>query len=383
MDRLGILFLTNFLPIGGFETHLLSIVRALDKTAFHPVLCCLKEGGPLASEFSAAGVPVYERIQAHRFDPLGIPRLIRIMKRERIHLLDTDLQRNTVFLGTLAARLAGVKARLISCHVVSRQDGSPVVGWPARISMGGIDLVIALFEEHRRQLTEDEGLAPEKITILWNGVDMEEYQPRPPREGLRRELGIPEDSPVVAIVASLYALKAHEVFLQVAARVLERHPRARFLVVGEGPERARLEKLAEEKNLDRAVQFLGRRRDMPDLLTIMDVNVLTSLWEAAPISTLEAMACEIPTVATRVGALPEMIVDGETGFLLDIGDEEGIAAAVNRLLDDPTFRRRVGVASRRRIRDLYSIEKIVREREAMYRRLLESKRGLQPAATGP
>ncbi len=375
MDRIGVLFLTNYLPVGGFETHLLSIVRELDQERFHPVLCCLKEGGPLAPEFRAAGAPVYEKIQSHRFDPMGIPRLARIMKREKIRILDTDLHRNTVLLGTLAARLAGVPARLISCHIVGRQDGSPVVQWPARISLGGIDLVLALFNAHRDQLVHEERLDPGKVRIVWNGVDVNEFRRRPAREDIRRTLGLPEASPVVAIVASLYALKAHEVFLRAAARVLESCPAARFLIVGEGPEREKLERAAGEMKIAGAVHFLGRRRDVADLLTIIDVNVLSSLWEAAPISALEAMACEIPTVATRVGALPEMIVDGETGFLLDVGDHEGLARAIVRLIDDPELRAQMGRSARRRAEDLYDIRKIVRERETLYLRLLEEKEG--------
>ncbi|MCK4547513.1 MAG: glycosyltransferase [Candidatus Eisenbacteria sp.] len=373
MDRIGILFLTNWLPVGGFETHLLSIVRKLDKESFHPVLCCLKDGGPLEEEFRATGIPVYTRLQRHRLDPMGLVRLVRIMKRERIHLLDTDVMRNTILLGTLAARVAGVRAAVVSVHLVVRVERPGIIEWPARMVMGRIDRVIALFEDHRKQLVDEERVDPEKVIVLPNGVDTEQFSPRAPRADLREELGIPGDSPVAAIVASLLPLKRHALFFEAAAKVLEMQRNAHFLVIGEGPEREHLETQVREMGLDSAVHFLGRRRDMPDLLTIIDVNVLSSHWEAAPISALEAMACGIPTVSTRVGAMPEMVVDGETGFLVDVGDGTELAQAIARLMGNPALRKKTGEASRRRAEETYSMDKVTRRRENVYRELVKQK----------
>jgi len=372
MDRLGVLFLTNYLPVGGFETHLLYIVRELDRRAFHPVVCTLKAGGPLEAEFRAAGVPVYSRVQRGRLDPFGVLRLARIMRRERIHLLDVDLQRNTVLIGALAAWLAGVPAAVISAHSFEHMNRERVVEWPARVSLGRIDRVIALFEAHREKLVS-EGVDRGKVILRPNGVDTDAFRPGPEPEPLRRTLDIPAGAPVAGIVASLVPLKAHEVFLDVAARVLREHPDAHFLVVGEGPERPRLEENARRAGLQDAVHFLGQRRDLADLFRLMDVAVLTSLWECFPISILEAMACGIPTVTTRVGALPDMAVEGETGFLLEVGDTEGLAGALTRLMGDPDLHRRMGNEARRRVEEHFSIEKIVREREDLYRRLVEEK----------
>jgi glycosyltransferase involved in cell wall biosynthesis len=377
MERLGVLFLTNWVPVGGFETLLLSIVKEIDRQSFHPVLCCLKDGGPLEQEFRATGIPVYTRIQRSRLDPIGVHRLARIMRRERVQLLDTDLQRNTVLVGTLAATLARVPAAVISVHATARVGRRHLVEWPVRLCLGRIDRVIALAGAHRQLLVSQEHLDPSRVDVLWNGVDVQAFRPRTPKESLREDLGIPRESPVVAIIASLLPDKGHEVFLRAAEIIHARHPGTVFLVIGEGPERDKLESRARDMGLDPAVRFLGRRRDIADLLQIIDINVLCSYpyRETFPVSILEAMACGNPSVATRVGALSDIIAERETGFLVDVGDADGLAGSVNQLLDDPDLRRRMGDAARKRAVGLFDIKKVVREREALYRGLVEQKRG--------
>ncbi|MCK4547512.1 MAG: glycosyltransferase [Candidatus Eisenbacteria sp.] len=377
MDPVGVLFLTNSLPVGGFETHLLSIVREMDKESFRPVIACLKSGGPLESEFLDAGIPVHTRVQKWKLDPFGLLRLASIMRRENISVLDTDLQRNTVFLGALAADLAKVPVKVVSVHATARVGRSRLVEWPARISMGRIDRTVALASVHRDLLIHQEQLDPDRIVVLWNGVDVDAFSPGSPPGNLREALGIAEGSPVVAIVASLYPDKGHDVFLTAAARVVNKHPNAAFIVIGEGPDREKLEEMTKKKGLADAVHFLGRRRDLPDLLRLTDINVLSSypFRETFPISILEAMACGNPTVTTRVGALSDIVAHQETGYLFDVGDADALAEALIRLLDDPELRTRMGRAARSRAEDLFSIQKTVRGREQFYRQLLAEKGG--------
>jgi len=376
LEPLGILFLTNSLPIGGFETHLLSIVKELSRETFRPVVACLKGEGPLAPEFRAAGVPVYSAIQSHRLDPLGVSRLVRLMKREGIRILDTDVQRNTVFLGALSARLAGVPVAVASLHATTRAGKDRLLELPARIVLPWIDRVIALASFHRDLLIRQEHLEPGKIAVCWNGVDVKAFRPGPAPESLRQELSLPPENLVVGIVASRRPDKGHGVFLKAAERIVRNHPDTCFLVVGDGPERGNLQTLSRDMGLEAQVRFLGRRRDLPELLQLFDVNVLSSypFVETFPISVLEAMACAKPTVATNVGALSDIVAEGETGFLVDVGNHEAIADRVDRLLDDPGLREKTGEAARRRVENLFSIQKTVEHREALYLDLLESRR---------
>jgi glycosyltransferase involved in cell wall biosynthesis len=374
MEKHGVLFLTNSLPVGGFETHLLSLLQAIDKERFRPVVGCLKGGGPLEPEFRAAGIPVYSHLQRGRMDLGGVLRVASIMRREKIRVLDTDAQRNTMLIGTLAAILMRVPVRIASVHATARAGKSKIFVPASRFCLRWTDRVVALADCHRDLiLSQEEGLDPHKVTVLWNGVDTTKFYPGTPPAGLAESLGIHPGTPVIMIVASLLPDKGHKVFLEAAALVLQEQEDAVFLVAGEGPEREGLETTASRMGIGESVRFLGRRRDLHELLHLTDINALTSypFRETFPISVLEAMACGKPTVATRVGALPDMIMEGETGFIREVGDAEGIAKAITQLLDDRESLLRMGNAARQRVEKMFSISRTAARREDLYTQLLD------------
>jgi glycosyltransferase involved in cell wall biosynthesis len=150
-------------------------------------------------------------------------------------------------------------------------------------------------------------------------------------------------------VAALRPEKNHELFLEAAAWIRRKVPQARFLVVGDGAQRGRLEGLAAELSLSESVRFLGTRNDVPAVLSLLDVLVLSSHMEANPVSILEAMACERPVVATAVGSVPESVIDGRTGYLVPPGDAGRIAERVIELFQDPARRAAFGRAGREHV----------------------------------
>ena len=164
---------------------------------------------------------------------------------------------------------------------------------------------------------------------------------------------------MAGIVAALRPEKNHEMFLYVAALVHRTLPAARFLVVGDGPQRTKLEALAQSLGIAEAVRFLGTRSDVPEVLSLMDVLVLTSHMEANPICLLEAMASEKPVVATRVGSVAETVLDGRTGYLVAPGDSQGMADRVLELLTDPTRAAAMGRAGREQVIAHWSVDRMV------------------------
>jgi glycosyltransferase involved in cell wall biosynthesis len=178
---------------------------------------------------------------------------------------------------------------------------------------------------------------------------------------------------VAGIVAALRPEKNHELFLRAAARVREVIPEARFLLIGDGPRRAMLETLAGELGLADSVLFLGTRSDIPDLLALLDVHVLTSHMEANPVSILEAMACGKPIVAPRVGSIPETVLEGQHGLLADAGDEPGLAAAVIELLHNPLKAADMGRAARQRVVENYSLQRMVEGYQDLIERIYRTK----------
>jgi glycosyltransferase involved in cell wall biosynthesis len=238
-------------------------------------------------------------------------------------------------------------------------------GWPDcvgplnRLLTPITDGFIAVAKEHGRYLREVEGFPERKVFVIPNGVDVERFRPLPPDARLRQQLFLPPEAPVVGIVAALRAEKDHELFLRMAARVLRQAPACRFLIIGDGERRAELERLRQELGIGAAVHFLGTRSDVPELLALMDVAVLTSKMEANPVTILEAMACGKPFVAPRIGSISETIIDGVTGYLVQPHEEEGFSSAVLRLLQSPNVAKQFGAAARQRVVEHFSLERMV------------------------
>jgi glycosyltransferase involved in cell wall biosynthesis len=235
------------------------------------------------------------------------------------------------------------------------------------------DAFIAVAESHGCYLAAHEGCPAKKICVIPNGVDVERFHPRWPDRALQQELGLDAKAPVVGIVAALRPEKNHELFLQMAALVRMKLPAAQFLVVGDGPQRAKLEGLAESLKIAPAVHFAGTRSDVPELLSLMDVLALTSHMEANPICLLEAMASEKPVVATRVGSVTETVLEGRTGFLAPAGNSQALADRVLELLTDRTRATTIGRAGREHVIAHWSVDRMVQGYQDLLTRIYTDK----------
>jgi len=187
-----------------------------------------------------------------------------------------------------------------------------------------------------------------------------------------------DDAPVAGIVAALRPEKNHELFLNSARLIRQDVPGARFLVVGDGPERAKLETLAEELSIADSVDFLGTRNDVADVLSVMNVLLLTSHMEANPVSIMEAMACELPVVATRVGSVSETVLDGRTGYLTTPGDPGEIARRVIELWGNPPKAAQMGRTGREHILAHWSLDGMIKGYQNLITRIYDSKCGQPP-----
>ncbi|NLX94930.1 MAG: glycosyltransferase [Rhodopirellula sp.] len=353
---LRVLFVITSMPVGGAETLLVELIRRLDRSRYAPELCCLKYPGPLG-EMLAAEVPMHTGLLAHKYDFGVLARLIRLVRNRRIDAVVTvGTGGDKMFWGRLAARLASVPVICSALHSTGLPDH---VELPNRLLAPITDAFIAVAEPHGRYLAEHEGCPAGKVRVIPNGVDVARFHPRWPDRRLRDELGIPPDAQVAGIVAALRPEKNHELFLHSAAGIRRELPDTRFLVVGDGPRRQSLEALAGKLALTHCVHFLGTRGDIPQLLALVDVVLLTSKMEANPVSILEAMACEKPVVATRVGSVPETVLDGQTGFLVDPENDREIATRTVELLRDRQRAAAMGRRGREHVLAHASIEQMV------------------------
>jgi glycosyltransferase involved in cell wall biosynthesis len=363
-----VLFLIDELDIGGTEQQILELVSRLDRRRYAPLVCCFRPGR-VSREIEAAGVPVFVFRKRAKLDVRLIWNLVRLMRRERVDLLQTYLFTANTW-GRLAGRLAGVPIIVTAERNVDmwEQGIKRVLGvvldrW-TRITTANSEAVKAYLTR--------KGLRGDKVRVIYNGVDASRFDGSVDADATRAELGIPAHHAVVGLLARLEPQKDPRTFLQAAAMVAETCPAVSFLVVGGGSLYEDLRREAEDLDIARRVVFTGPRRDVARLLAVCDVTVICSLKEGMSNSIMESMAAGKPVVASRVGGNPELIEDGESGFLVRPRDAVGLASAVRRLVEDPALARAFGQRARARISKQCSVDAMVDATRRLYDELIRS-----------
>lgn len=374
---------------GGTELQVLNLARNLDRQAFDLSFACLDHDGDHLPAFEALGAPIEE----YRFSRLYHPncfrqqlRLAAQLRRERIQVLHSYNFYSTVF-AVPAARLAGVPVVLASI----RDQGvylSAAQKKLQRLVCGLADRVLVNSDSIHDWLA-GQGLREDRITVLKNGIDLTRYPVAPPPSGIRDELDIPAEAPIVVLMARLNPQKGLAEFIQAAARISPQHPEARFLVVGaslksedgviseEHEYRDELRALTESLGMTDRLIFTGLRDDTPAVLAEATLSVLPSHSEGLSNTLLESMAAGVPMVATRVGGNPELVKEGVNGLLVPVKSPEDLADAMHSLLSDPARRRRMGAAARRMAEDAHSLPRVVARLQQLYRdQLAQSRRSM-------
>jgi glycosyltransferase involved in cell wall biosynthesis len=373
---LRVLFLLTSMPVGGAETLLKNLIERIDRDRFVPELCCLKELGPLGEELARAISTAHGLIR-HKFDLRVVPRLVDLLTRQRVDALVTVGCGDKMFWGRIAARWARTPVVMSALHSTGWPDGVGVLNrWLTRWT----DCFIAVASEHGRHLIEGERFPAEKVHVIPNGVDTDKFRrDEAGRRLARRELSIPTEAPVCGIVAALRPEKNHALFLESAKLVLDERPDARFVIVGDGPERPALELRARSLSIESAVHFLGTRRDTVQVLSALDVFCLTSHNEANPVSILEALSVGLPVVATQVGSVPLTVQPGITGFLANPGAADEISAHIQRLFGDRTMRTSLGNQGRDLVIREWSLQRMVTGYESLIEAVYRQKSHRQAA----
>jgi glycosyltransferase involved in cell wall biosynthesis len=234
------------------------------------------------------------------------------------------------------------------------------------------DLVVANAEAVKIDAIRQERLPSSRIRVVYNGIEPRLFN-LPLEPTLRSSLEIPCEVEVLGVVANLIAYKGHRFLLEACHLVKQRYPRFVVLLIGEGPCRSELERLAKDLHLEAEIRFLGARQDVPRLLSVVGMVVLPSLHEGLPNAILEAMAAGKPVVATRVGGIPEAVVHGETGLLVPPADPGALAEAILALLGDPGRAGAMGRAGRDRVVKKFGMDRMVLETQKLYEELLAAK----------
>lgn len=358
--------------VGGAEVLLLNLFRSLDPAVVTPNLLCLKELGALGPEFAAAGFPV-EVVGGGRWGVGTVARLARAFRRHRTEVvLVTHLHRRALTFARLTAWLTRRPA-VVAPHGMDTltYNGNRVLPRHDVETLFWSDAIALLAPSQGAYLRRHEGVNSSwrsrvREVVIPNGITLPPAPTAQARAAARETLGLSADDLVVGILARLAPVKAHEVLLEAVAKLAPGHPRLRLVCVGGGEREAELARLAEELGIADRVLWAGMRRDVAALVPAFDVACLTSRFECAPLSVIEAMAAGVPVVVSDVGAVRDMVADGVEGLVFPAGEAGALADALHRLAADPALRASMGSAGRVRAERDFRIENTA----ARYQQLL-------------
>jgi glycosyltransferase involved in cell wall biosynthesis len=378
--RLCVLTVIDSMIFAGAELLAARIATSLDRNRFRSIICSTR---PSAAERVGAvrgeGVEVLELGRRSKLDLWRWRPLVRLLRSGEVDVVHAHKFGSNLWT-VLLTRGAHVPVVLAHEHSWSF-EGNPLRRLIDReLIARSATMFLTVSEHDRERVIELERIPQEKVRCVLNGVP---DRPAGDRTRARQALGLSAEAPVVGTVCGLRPEKRVDLALEAISLLVGDHPQLRFVVVGDGPERPRLERLSED--LAVPTLFLGARPDheIPDLVAAMDVLVSTSSFEGTPLSVLEWMAESKAIVATRVGGIPGLIEDGTQGILVPPGDAQAVAHAVGHLLADPAARERLGAAARARQQAEFRFERTVEVLEDLYETLYwSSPRGLRARATG-
>jgi glycosyltransferase involved in cell wall biosynthesis len=385
-ERTRILRVIARLNMGGPALHVAYLTKGLESRGYDTTLVAgrLARGEDTMSFVAdELGVEVVGLGELHRevspfYDPVAITRLVREIRRVRPHILHTHTAKAGA-VGRAAALLAGDARPPVVVHTfhghVLRGYFDPVRTQLFRETERALarhtTRLIAVGPQVRDDLVEL-GVAPaQQFSVIRLGIDLESRVPTQDRRAEFRELfGIPEERFVVGWIGRMTAIKRVPDILSSFKLLLDRGVDATLCLVGDGPDREPAELQAKELGIARHVISLGYQRDVSPYYALFDAFVLPSANEGTPVVAIEALAARRPVVATRVGGVPDVVTEGEDGFLVDVGDVDAIADALERLARDPELRRSFGEQGHERVVPRYRVERLVDDIDELYRELL-------------
>lgn len=301
-----------------------------------------------------------------RFDWRAVAHIKRLVGKYEVDVLHTHGYKADLY--GCAAAWPGRVALVATCHNwPSRSRSMRAYAALDRFAMRAFDRVVAI-SDPLMEILERSGIQVAKLDMIANGVETERFCDA---RATLRDVADGDDAPLIGFVGRLVPAKGGDILLRAAQRVLHSHPKAKLVIVGDGPSRQEWELLASQLDISDRVVFAGVRQDMPGVYASLQLVVLPSLDEAMPMCVLEAMAAGKPVVATRVGAVPKLVDPNRTGVLVEPGDVDGLSAAILEVLDNPEWARHLGENGRARVTEHFSAGSMARRYVELYREVAD------------
>ena len=366
--------------VGGAQENTLLTVRGLMERGHEVVLLTGPSPGPEGKLLDAQALPGLELVEEPFLvrelcpwtDARALSSLTSTFRAGGFDVVHTHSSKAGI-LGRLAAARAGVPLIVHTVHgqAFHRYEKwwrNRLYIWAERLAARRCHRVLAVAQAMVDQCVEARVAPREKYAVVYSGMEMDRFLDARPDKGLRRQLGLPADSPVVGKIARLFELKGHDTLIAAAADIVQEFPRVRFLIVGDGILRGSLEAEIARLGLSDHFVFTGLipPAEVHRYTALMDVLVHLSLREGLPRTVVQALATAVPAVGFALDGTPEVISNGETGYLCAPGDVVGVEGAVRKLLRDPQRAREMGRKGRELVRERFDWRRMVEAIEDEY-----------------
>jgi len=323
----------------------------------------------VADEFESRGLQVIRIRCRSRLDFATVRRIRDIIAIQGINLVHSHGYKSDVY-ALLAGRKLDIPLLGTSHHWTHQTRAVRLYEFLDGLTLRRFDAVVAVSQVIAGQLREA-GVPIDKITVIDNGIDLTPFNSAAPV--LKSEQNA-KDQLLIGTVGRLVEQKGMNYFLTAAKQLLKEFPNLTFVIVGDGPDLGKLQQMAKELRIENKVRFTGVRYDMANVYASLDVFALASIEEGMPMTLLEAMASRLPVAATAVGAVPQIVIPGETGMLVKARDAAEMAQAIAALLRDPALRERLGANGQRKVHERFSSQVMSQNYYQLYTRLIEQKR---------
>jgi glycosyltransferase involved in cell wall biosynthesis len=363
-----VMHLITELSTGGAQVALRRLLTNCDRQRFEMQVACLYNGdGAAGQQIRQASIPVHDLKMKAKTDIKAFSRLFHLLRREEPHILHTWMF-HANFSGRISGRIARVPI------IVSAERTMGQESWMRRglnkATAYLADRVVCVSQATTIYAAQTIGIPESKLTVIPNGVDLADFDHLPDVDLARAAWNLPAQGVIIGAVGRLHAVKGFAYLLEAFARLAPDFPQATLLLVGDGPDRSILEQQAARYHLSQRVTFMGEQTDVPSLLAAMDVLALPSLHEGMPNVVLEAMTAGLPVVASRIGGVPEVVIHGETGWLVAAADPGALCNAIINLLNDPSRAQAMGKAGRQRVERLFNLLDTISITESLYEQLM-------------
>jgi glycosyltransferase involved in cell wall biosynthesis len=378
-NKITVLFPITDLELHGAQHQLLELVKNLDRECFRPLVLTLSPGGAMENEYRAAlGDGLISIKRKGKFDLLYLYKVARLLRKMKVDVIQPFLTPAT-FYSLLPAILCRTPVKIVTER--NSRKGRDIGGFGYRCYLKAEDLLtrfadwaIANSGAGRDYLIE-RGVNPNHTWVIYNGIDLSGFVfDNEDVAQIRQQFDIPPDKQVIGMIARLHPIKRHDIFLRAAAIVHREIPGTKFAILGDGPLRSQLENLTQELGLSSQVIFCGEQQNTYPYTAAFDIVAMSSDSEGLSLSLCEAMALGKPIVATDAGGNKELVENGETGFIVPLGDAESLAEAMLRLIRDPDLARAMGQRAKEKIATQFSPKKYVTEYQTLYEETLRQKK---------